>query len=53
MVNGYLDRETVSSYTLNIQAQDGGNPPNKGTVGPPENPRKWQKKINLIKIAGV
>ncbi|ODM94994.1 Protein dachsous [Orchesella cincta] len=31
-VNGFLDRETIPSYTLLIEAFDGGNPPLKGSM---------------------
>ena len=31
IVNGFLDRESISNYTLVVQAQDGGSPPNKGS----------------------
>lgn len=32
VVNGYLDRETISSYNLLIEAMDGGAPPLKGQL---------------------
>ncbi len=31
-MNGYLDRETVDSYNLVIEAQDGGTPPKTGVL---------------------
>jgi len=32
IVNGFLDREAVPTYSLLIEAVDGGNPPQKGTL---------------------
>ncbi|XP_026462034.1 protein dachsous-like [Ctenocephalides felis] len=31
-INGFLDRETTSSYTLEIEALDGGSPPLRGVM---------------------
>lgn len=31
-INGFLDRETTSSYSLLVEALDGGNPPLKGAM---------------------
>ena len=45
-MNGYLDRETVNSYNLVIEAQDGGNPPKTGVLNVDVNIQ--ERKINAL-----